>query len=103
MKKATFAFFPLVLAISFSAASAYTLSGTVNDESGNPISGGSVKLLQKETSAITDAEGKFTIQEDGTQGLPSRSSTPQRTAASRRASTTTPPARVIMTSGQASR
>jgi len=76
MKKATFAFFPLVLAISFSAASAYTLSGTVNDESGNPISGGSVKLLQKETSAITDAEGKFTIQEDGTQGLPSRSSTP---------------------------
>ena len=75
MKKAFFALFPIMLATAFSAASAYTLSGTVNDESGKPISGASVKLLQKDTSVTTDADGKFTIQEEA-QGLLSHSSAP---------------------------
>ena len=75
MRKAFFALFPILLATAFSAASAYTLSGTVNDESGKPVSGASVKLLKKDTSVTTDAKGKFTIQEES-QGLLNRSSTP---------------------------
>ena len=75
MRKAFFALFPILLATAFSTASAYTLSGTVNDESGKPVSGASVKLLQKDTSVTTDAKGKFTIQEK-TQGLLNHRATP---------------------------
>ena len=66
MKKATFAFFPIMLAISFSAASAYTLSGTVKNEADEPVKDASVKLLAKQESTTTDADGKFKIEIEGT-------------------------------------
>ena len=44
----------------------YRLQGTVLDESGNPVAGAKVLLLSKNKSAVTEAMGKFEIQEDET-------------------------------------
>ena len=63
MKRAIFSVFPIVLATAFTAASAYTLSGTVKNEAGSPVSGATVKLLLKDTSVTTDSDGKFTIEQ----------------------------------------
>ena len=45
-------------------ASAYTISGSVSDDQGNALSGVAVDLLKEGKTATTDAQGKFTIQED---------------------------------------
>lgn len=44
----------------------YRLQGTVLDESGNPVAGAKVLLLSKNKSAVTEAMGKFEIQEEET-------------------------------------
>ena len=41
-----------------------TISGTVNDESGEPIIGASVKVQGAKTGAITDFNGNFSVQAD---------------------------------------
>ena len=64
MKRAIFFVFPIALATAFSAASAFTLTGTVNDDAGSPVSGAVVKLLVKGDSTSTDQDGKFTIKEE---------------------------------------
>jgi len=71
MKRAIFFIFPIVLAATFSAASAFTLSGTVTDEAGTPVPGALVKLLITGDSTSTDQDGKFSIQSDNQQSLPS--------------------------------
>ena len=45
MKRAIFSVFPIVLATAFTAASAFTLTGTVTDEAGTPVPNALVKLL----------------------------------------------------------
>ncbi len=45
-------------------ASAYTLSGTVTDKDGKAIQGADVKLIKKNKSTTTDAQGKFTFKEE---------------------------------------
>ena len=62
MSKALIPVFPVMLATAFTMASAFTLSGTVKNETGNPVSGASVKLLAQNESATTDASGKFKIE-----------------------------------------
>lgn len=57
------------MAAAFTAASAFTLNGTVNDESDNPVPGALVKLLVKGDSTATDSAGKFTFHEDEPLGL----------------------------------
>ena len=47
-----------------SAASAYTISGTVSDDQGKALKGASVSLLKEGKTATTDDQGKFTIHED---------------------------------------
>ena len=37
------------------------VKGTVNDESGNPIIGATVKVVGTQAGAVTDAEGKFSV------------------------------------------
>ena len=64
MKRAIFFIFPIVLAATFSAASAFTLSGTVTDEAGTPVPNALVKLLIKGDSTTTGQDGKFSIQSD---------------------------------------
>ena len=59
MKKASFFVLPLALATAFTAASAFTLNGTVTDEAGTPVQGALVKLIAKGDSAQTDKDGKF--------------------------------------------
>ena len=78
MKKAFFFVFPVALIAAFSTASAYTLSGTVKNEAGTPISGATVQLLLKGKSATTDSDGKFTIEQktDTIVGLHGNSLTP---------------------------
>jgi poly(3-hydroxybutyrate) depolymerase len=64
MKRTFFSFFPILLATAFTAASAYTLSGTVKDkEDSSPVKA-KLKLLQKGKEAETDRSGNFIIQED---------------------------------------
>lgn len=41
--------------------SAPPVSGVVRDASGNPLSGATVKVKKKNTTTVTDAEGRFTI------------------------------------------
>lgn len=65
MKGRTIPMFPLVMAMAFSAASAYTLSGTVKNEADEPVKDASVRLLAKQDSATTDADGKFEIKVEG--------------------------------------
>ena len=62
MKRAIFSVFPIVLATAFTAASAFTLTGTVTDEADAPVAGATVKLLAKGDSTSTDQDGKFSIQ-----------------------------------------
>lgn len=62
MKRAIFSVFPIVLATAFTAASAFTLSGTVKNESDSPISGASIKLAIAGETATTDSDGKFKIE-----------------------------------------
>ena len=62
MKRAIFSVFPIVLATAFTAASAFTLTGTVTDEADAPVAGATVKLLAKRDSTSTDQDGKFSIQ-----------------------------------------
>ena len=53
-----------VVAALSTAASAYTVSGTVADESGVAIGNADVTLVKENKTTKTDAEGKFTIHED---------------------------------------
>ena len=46
-----------------------TISGTVNDESGEPIIGASVKVQGAKTGAITDFNGNFSVQADANSTL----------------------------------
>ena len=46
-----------------------TVSGTVNDESGEPIIGASVKVQGTKTGAITDFNGNFSVQADANSTL----------------------------------
>ena len=69
MKKASFFVLPLALATAFTAASAFTLNGTVTDEAGTPVQGALVKLIAKGDSAQTDKDGKFVFKEDDVLGL----------------------------------
>ena len=62
MSKVLIPVFSVMLATAFTMASAFTLSGTVKNEAGNPVSGASVKLLAQNESATTDASGKFKIE-----------------------------------------
>ena len=51
----------LFLMLSVQGAWAQTVRGTVNDESGEPIIGASVKVVGSNTGAVTDFNGKFTV------------------------------------------
>ena len=73
MKKSAFFVFPVVLATAFTAASAFTLNGTVSDEAGSPVAGALVKLLAKGDSTQTDKDGKFAFSEDAMQAISSGS------------------------------
>lgn len=64
MKRVIFFVFPIALATAFSTASAFTLTGTVTDDAGSPVSGALVKLLVNGDSTSTDQDGKFTIKEE---------------------------------------
>ena len=46
------------------SANAYTVSGVVKSDSGSAVSGANVLLQSKGISAITDANGEFTLHED---------------------------------------
>ena len=77
MKRAVFSVFPFVLATAFSAVSAFTLSGTVKNEAGDPISGAAVKLVIAGDSVTTDSDGKFKIEKiDSTISIPKAGFTP---------------------------
>ena len=56
--------FSAVLATAFTAASAYTISGTVKDNSDKAVSGAEITLIKENKSTTTDKDGKFTIHED---------------------------------------
>ena len=71
MKRAIFSVFSITLATAFTAASAFTLNGTVTDEVDAPVAGAALKLLAKGDTATTDQDGKFTISEDDALGLSS--------------------------------
>lgn len=71
MKRAIFSMLPIVLATAFSAASAFTLTGTVTDESKKPVSGALVKLLVRGDSTATFQNGTFTLHQDDQTSLPS--------------------------------
>lgn len=64
MKRIFFSVFPIVLATAFSAASAYTLKGTVKDKDDSSPIAATVKLLQKGKEAKTDRSGNFVIKEE---------------------------------------
>jgi TonB-linked SusC/RagA family outer membrane protein len=51
----------LFLMLSVQGAWAQTVRGTVNDESGEPIIGASVKVVGSNTGAVTDLNGKFAV------------------------------------------
>ena len=52
--------FPIMLATAFSAASAYTVSGTVKDESNKAIAGAEVTLLKEKKTVNTDNDSSIT-------------------------------------------
>ena len=76
MKRAIFSVFPIVLATAFTAASAFTLTGTVTDEADAPVAGATVKLLAKGDSTTTGQDGKFTIHTEDKLGLSTDNFTP---------------------------
>ena len=51
----------LFLMVTVQGAWAQTVRGTVNDETGEPIIGASVKVVGTKTGAVTDFNGKFTV------------------------------------------
>ena len=51
----------LFLMLSVQGAWAQTVRGTVNDETGEPIIGASVKVVGSNTGAVTDFNGKFSV------------------------------------------
>ena len=57
-------FISAVAAALGSSAFAYTVSGTVTDESNQAIKGASVTLVKENKSTTTDESGKFSIHED---------------------------------------
>ena len=70
MRRAFSTFFPIVLATAFSTTSAYTVSGTVKDNSNKAVAGAAITLIKENKSTVTDADGKFSIHEDeGSTGL----------------------------------
>ena len=89
MKRVIFSIFPIMLATAFTAASAFTLTGTVKNESGDPISGASVKLIVKGDSAKTDSQGKFKIEK--VEAPPSSSSVVESSSSGN----VTPPDRIL--------
>ena len=56
--------FSVILMISVMAANAFTLTGTVNDNSGKAVQGANISLIQKGLKTKTDASGAFTIHQD---------------------------------------
>jgi len=56
--------FSVILMISVMAANAFTLTGTVNDNSGKAVQGADILLIQKGLKTKTDASGAFTIHQD---------------------------------------
>ena len=64
MRRSFSIFFPIVLATAFSTAFAYTVSGTVKDNSNKAIAGAAITLIKENKSTVTDTDGKFTIHED---------------------------------------
>ena len=76
MKRAIFSVFPIVFATAFTAASAFTLTGTVTDEADAPVAGAAVKLLANGGSATTGQDGKFTIHTEDKLGLSTGNFTP---------------------------
>ena len=55
---------PLFISAFAASAFAYTVTGTVTDESGTAIKGASVTLVKENKNATTDDAGKYTIHED---------------------------------------
>jgi poly(3-hydroxybutyrate) depolymerase len=70
MKRNFFSVFPIMLATAFSVSAAFTLTGTVIDESKSPVSGALVKLLVRGDSTATFQNGTFTIHQDDKSSLP---------------------------------
>ena len=60
--KGFFPIFPIVLATAFTAASAYTVSGTVKDNKGMPFKGAKVSLLKEQKETTTGNKGEFYLQ-----------------------------------------
>ena len=53
--------FGVAMALSAVAANAFTLTGTVNDESGKAVQDADVSLLKNKLDTKTDADGKFSF------------------------------------------
>ncbi len=51
----------LFLMLSVQGAWAQAVKGTVNDEAGEPVIGASVKVVGSKTGAVTDFNGKFSV------------------------------------------
>ena len=64
MKRAYSLVLPIMLTTAFTAASAYTVSGTVKDNTDKAVAGAEVTLIKENKSTVTDNDGKFTIHED---------------------------------------
>lgn len=56
--------FSVILMISAMTANAFTLTGTVNNDSCKAIQGADISLIQKGLKTKTDASGAFTIHQD---------------------------------------
>ena len=76
MKRAFSSFLSVMLAAAFGTASAFTLSGTVKDESSVPVAGAKVKLLVKGDTTVTDSAGNFSLHKDEPIGLSAGAFTP---------------------------
>lgn len=78
MKNAIYMAMPIALAALLSTPSfAYTVEGTVKDESGAAVKDASVSLLKEGKSTKTDNDGKFTIHEDEVQPADTMKVNPQ--------------------------
>ena len=64
MKRSFFSVFPIIMAVAFSTASAFTVKGTVKDKDDSSPLHATVKLLNKGFEAETNRSGEFVIQED---------------------------------------
>ncbi|HRX94515.1 MAG TPA: carboxypeptidase-like regulatory domain-containing protein, partial [Chitinophagaceae bacterium] len=62
MKRILFMITPvIVLMLAFRPVTSHTVSGTITDESGNPISAVTIKLKGATTAAVSDAKGTYRI------------------------------------------